>query len=917
MPEWRAEVRRALARLNLELAREESIAEELVEHLEERYDELLRRGCGEDEAYRTTLQELDEEKLRTELVAMFQEPSAKVAAGANSASSFWSGLSRDVRLAWRQMRLNPAFALVAILSLALGVGANTAIFELIDAVVLRTLPVPDPGQLAEVRLTHEGRVGTTVARQKDFSIAIWDQLRQQQRGFSKLAAWSTEGFDLAHGGEARNADGMWVSGTFFDVLALKPALGRLLSPSDDVKGCGIQGAVISYGFWQREYGGGADVIGRAVSLDRHAFQIIGVTPQTFTGLEVGRKFDVAVPLCSETALHADDAWSNSDTTWWLNAIGRLKPGWSRELAMAQLATAAPGIFSTTLPGKYDPVEKKAYLNFGFRVDPAATGDSLLRAQYQAPLYVLLAISGLVLLIACANIANLMLAKAAAREHEMALRLALGATRGRIVRQLLVESLLLAAMGTAAGVMLAYMLGAALIAGIGTERDQVYLSLAPDWRMLAFTTLVALLTCVVFGVAPALQAARTKPGAVMKAAGRAVTEGRQSYLLRRGFIVAQMALSLVLVVTALLFVQTFRNLVNMNTGFEPQSILIAGFDSSAMNLPVERRLTYKRELLDQVRALPGVTAAAETSIVPLSGDGWNDFLDIPEKGVRRKLINFSQVSAEYFRTLEIPVLAGRDFGDSDTVNSPLVAIVNEAFVRQVLDGGTAIGTTFHERREDGKPDAIFRIVGVAGNTKYLELREKEGPIVYVPESQDASPDLGSTMLIRSRLDASSLSAQLKKIAAGHSSEIVLNFSAMRTGILNQLRRERLMASLSGFYGGLAALLATVGLYGIMSYSVARRRTEIGIRMALGATRGRMLGMVMREALTMLGVGVGLGILLVITAGRLVQAMLFGLKPGDPSTLAVAIAGMIAVAVMASLIPAQRAARIQPMQTLREE
>jgi putative ABC transport system permease protein len=917
MPDWKSEVERAIGRLDLGLAREQAIVDELADYLGARYDDLIARGASETEAHAAVRAELSEERLRAELRPIFARAAEPMAPGSAPPQGFWTGTARDFLLAIRQLRLNPGFALVAILSLALGVGANTTIFELIDAVVLRTLPVQNPQQLADVHLIHGGRVGSTVARQKDISSAIWDQFRPQQQAFSDVAAWSTERFDLGHGGEARYADGMWVSGGFFHVLQVQPMLGRLIMPSDDLKGCGLQGAVISYSFWQSEFGGRANAIGSSISLDRHPFQIIGITPPAFTGLEVGRKFDVALPLCSEPALHGADGWTKSQTTWWLAVIGRLKPEWSFDRASAQFTSISSGIIAATLPSNYDAIERKDYLRFGFRAEPAATGDSPLRKEFEAPLCVLLAISGLVLLIACANIANLMLARASARQHEMALRMALGASRSRVARQLLVESLLLAVAGTAAGALLAQLIGRALIAGIGNSQDRVFLSLAPDWRMLAFTVSVALLTCLVFGVAPSMHAARAEPGSVMKAGGRGMSEGRQRLMLRRGFIVAQVALSLVLVVTALLFVRTFRNLVNLYVGFDQQNILVADFDASALNLPVERRMSFNQELIRQVRALPGVAAAATTAIVPLSGDGWNEFIDIPGTAVQRKLVDFTQVSSGYFNTLHVPLLAGRDFDANDSVNAPPSAIVNEAFARQLLGAGAVLGKTFGTRQAGGKPEKIFRIVGLAGNTKYLDVREEFVPIAYTAESQDPSPGLESMLLIRSSEDPRALIPSLKDLAAKDSPEIVLNFTLMRTSIIDRLGRERLMASLSGFYGGLAALLAAVGLYGIMSYSVARRKIEIGIRMALGASRRRILAMVLREALGMLWIGLLIGIILVVAVGRAAQSMLFGLRSTDPLTLALSAAGMIALTLIATLVPARRAAATQPMQTLREE
>jgi len=917
MPDWKNHVRAAVAHLNLDPGREESIVEELAEHLDDQYVELVRSGVSEAAAYRKVLEDLNKRKLGVELRPLFQSEPLAIAPGAGHQRGFLTGLGKDLRLGVRLLRLNPAFAIVAILSLALGIGANTAIFELIDTVVLRTLPVPAPERLAELRLIHDGRIGSSVARQHEVSSAMWEQLQRQQRSFSSVAAWSSERFNLGNGGEARYADGLWVSDGFFDTLQVRPTLGRLFSTSDDYKGCNTQGIAISYAFWQGELGGREDVLGRSLSLNGRSFPIIGVTSRIFSGLEVGRKFDVALPLCMEPVMHAEDAWTNGSTTWWLAVIGRLRPEFTFERASAQLASVSPGIFAATLPMEYDEVARRNYLRFRFRALPAATGVSDLRNDYEYPLWLLLAISAVVLLIACANMANLLLARASVRQHEMALRMAIGASRPRLVRQLLVESLLLATAGAVLGGVLAHALCKALIAAIGTGQDRVFLSLSVDWRLLAFTAGLAALTCLVFGVAPAFHAANTEPGAVVKTSARGLTGGRQRLLFRRGLIVSQMAFSLVLVITALFFVRTFRNLVSVDTGFRQDHILVADFDLSPLKLPVQSRLEYKRDLMAQVRTTPGVVSAAETAIVPLSGNGWNDFIDIPGTDLQRKLANFSEVSSDYFRTLGVPMLAGRDFNGSDTLKSPGVAIVNLAFANAYLGGGDSLGKAFGVRQDGGKPDKPYRVIGVVGNTKYGNLREPFGPIVFVAGSQDAATDLDSTVMIRSNEDLASLIPSLRMVAAKNNPRIVLNFSVLRTSIRRGLRRESLMAALSGAYGALAAVLSIVGLYGILSYTVTRRTSEIGIRMALGASRNRILGMIVQDALTMLGVGVALGTVLAIAAGRAVQTILFGLKPTDPLSLGLAITGMTVVALAASLIPALRAAAVQPIQTLREE
>ena len=917
MPDWTEEVRSAIAKLNIGPTREASLVEELSQHLTDRYNELRGNGVEDEQAYRLLKEELSDGRLVAELRPLLSPSPETPTLGLDTREPLFAGIGKDLRQAVRLLHLNPGFAVVAILSLALGIGANTAIFELIDAVLMRTLPVPSPQQLADIQEIHGGRIGSTVARQKEFSFALWDQLQQQQRAFSGIAAWSTERFDLGQGGEARYAEGMWVSGSLFKVLQLQPMLGRLIAQSDDYRGCGIRGVVISNAFWHREFGGLGNVIGSKLALDGHPFEIVGVTPPSFYGLEVGRNFDVALPLCSEPAIHAEGAWTADPITWWLAAIGRLNPGWTLKEASAQLASIAPGIYAATLPAEYDAAAKQDYLRFSLKAEPAATGASPLRKQYADPLWVLLSISGLVLLIACTNLANLMLARAGARQREMALRLTLGASRLRLIRQLLAESLLLALIGAAIGIALAQVLGRLLVAYIGHMRDPVFLPLYPDLRVLSFTFGVALITCVLVGVAPAIQASNADPGSVMKASGRGLTAGRERFLLRRGLIVTQIALSLVLLVSALLFIRTFKNLLALDAGFQQDGVLVADFDFSPLNVASANRLGYKRELLERVKNTPGVLSAAETSVVPLSGDGWNEFIDIPSASISRKLVYFDATSAGYFQTLQIPMLAGRDINEADTPASPRVAIVNEDFARSFFAGANPVGKTFGRQQSGGKPDEVFQIVGLVGNTRYRDLRENSVPIIFVAQYQIADPGTDSTFLIRSNEASSALIESFKDTAAKVSPAIVLNFSVLRTSVLEKLTRERLMATLSGFYGILAAVLAMVGIYGIISYMVVRRRNEIGVRIALGARKVNILGMILREALGLLAIGLVAGTGLAAAAGNAARSMLFGLNPTDPASMILAVGGLTIVAIAASLLPALRATAVDPMHVLREE
>ena len=501
-------------------------------------------------------------------------------------------------------------------------------------------------------------------------------------------------------------------------------------------------------------------------------------------------------------------------SWWIATIGRLKPGWTLDRASAQLAAISPGIFAASLPDKYDAVARKAYLSEHLGAFPAATGVSELRSYYEDPLWLLLALSGLVLLIACANLANLMLARASVREREMALRLTLGASRSRLIRQLLAESFLLATMGTLAGLALAQILSRALVAFLSTQQSQVFMELALDWRVLGFAAALALLTCLLFGVVPAIQASRTEPGVAMKAGARGATPGRDRFLLRRALVVSQVALSLVLLTGALLFVRTFQNLVTTNAGFQQDNVLVANIDFSPLKLPAENQMAFKQQLIEHMQAVPGVTSVAEILVVPMSHGGWDDNIDITD-GPQREDVTFNRVSPNYFRTMETPLLAGRDFNPTDTPTSPRVAIVSEAFARKYFGGANPVGRVF---RDSSPEKAPYQIIGLVKDTKYYELREEPLPIIFVSFTQKNGPEEHSVLMIRSNEPLPPLISSIKHASGEINSGMVLNFSVFKTQIREGLLREQLMATLSGFFGVLATILAMVGLYGVISYMV---------------------------------------------------------------------------------------------------
>jgi putative ABC transport system permease protein len=823
---------------------------------------------------------------------------------------------RDLKYGARLLRGAPGFTAVAILSLALGIGANTSIFQLLDAVRLRTLPVKDPAELAEVRVANanDGRSGNFTGARPELTNPLWERIRAGQQGFSRILAWGATSFETASGGESQRAQGLWVSGDFFGTLEIEPVLGRVINTADDVRGCGAPGAVLNHAFWQRRYGGDRHIVGQSIRLDGQLFPIIGVAPPGFYGVDVGTTFDVALPICAERLTRGDRSRLEVRRAWWLAAIGRLKPGWSMDRASAQLDAISPGIFAATVEPTYIPRSAKQYLEFRLGAFPAATGVSNLREDYETPLWLLLAISGLVLLIACANLANLMLARATAREREIAVRLAIGASRGRIIRQLLAESLLLAACGSALGAILSQALSTFLVSLFG---DAVVIDLRADGHVLGVTASLAVGACVLFGLAPAVRATRVAPASVIKAGARGSTGGRESFGLRRALVVVQVALSLVLVVGALLFVRTLQNLMAVDPGFRQDGLLVTTLDFRETGVAEPEQGPLHRDLLERVTRVPGVQAAASVFIPPISGGGWWNETILVDGVVQRAAPNLNWISDGFFKAMETPILAGRDFDEHDLLSAPPVAIVNESFARVFFGAQRPLGRTFQIETGPGEARPDFQIVGLVRDTKYDHVREPFGPIAFFPMGQNPRPGASDRIVIRSNLPLPALVSSVKRAVAEANPNILIRFETLASQVEKSLLRERLMATLSGFFGALAGLLATIGLYGVMSYMVARRRNEIGIRMALGADRALVVRLVLREAIVLLGAGTIVGLVLAAAAARATASLLFGLQPGDPATLAAAVAVLGAVGVLASYLPARRASRLEPTVVLREE
>jgi putative ABC transport system permease protein len=829
--------------------------------------------------------------------------------------------AQDLRYGARQLKQSPGFTLVAVLSLALGIGANSAIFQLIDAVRLRTLPVQNPEELVTIDFPDGSqRSGWFSARNSRFTSGHWEQIQARQRAFSGVLAWSATRFNLTSGGEARYAEGLYVSGEFFRHLGVQPILGRAFNAEDDSATCASPGAVLSYGFWQREFAGDREVVGRTVSLDGHSFPVIGVAPPAFFGVEVGRAFDVTVPLCADQLIAEDKKGRRPRPDgWWLAIMGRLKPGWTVERANAQMQTLAPGIMEATLPPTYLPDTAKRYLANKLVVGAAGSGISGLRRQYERPLWLLMATTGLVLLIACANLANLLLARASVREREIAVRLAMGATRGRLVWQLLAESLLLASLGAALGALLAQGLSRGIIAFFSTTNNPTFVGLGLDIRVLGFTAALAVTTCLVFGLLPAMRATRLAPAAVIRGAGRGSTDGPERFSLRRALVAIQVALSLVLLVGALLFVRSLQNLLAVDAGFRPEGVLAVSLDLRRPDYSKERLPVVYRELQERLSTQLGVLSVAQVGFTPISGSGWNNNIgpDGTVAGGSGKESYFNRVGPGYFRTMGTPVIAGREFNEGDTLSSPQVAIVNELFAAKFFNGANPVGRTFHREVEKGKQEPLFQIVGLVKNTKYYQLREDFLPIGFFPTAQNDDPGAGATFVLRITGSVGEVMGHVRTAVAEVNPAIGIEFRLMSKQLEESLLRERLMATLSGGFGFLAGLLATLGLYGVISYMVALRRKEIGVRIALGADRGRVIRLVLREAVLLLVVGLGVGALLAFWAGRAAATLLFGLKPYDPVSMLGAMVALSIVALVSSFLPARRAAAVEPMVALRDE
>jgi predicted permease len=814
-------------------------------------------------------------------------------------------LARDVRYTLQTLRRNPGFSAVTVLSLALGIGANAAIFTLINAVMLRSLPVKEPGRLVQITRLLEGRPGVV-------SYPLFEHFRDNVKSISSAFAQGTSDQAIVIDGEDEFVTADLVSGEYYRVLGIEPAAGRLPGPSDDTLSPSSTSSpsspaavIISDRYWQRRFGRSPSAIGKSFTIRDRAFTIVGVTPPSYEGARPGRAPDLMLPLLMMMSdVQRSEMGFNS-----LNVLARLKPGATVEQANAE-AQVLYGSFLQSQAARSTEKERAAILRQRAVALSAPDGFNPIRDNIARPLLILMGLVGLILMLACVNLSGLLLARAAARQHEISIRLAIGAGRGRLVRQFLTESLVLASVGGGVGLAMAGWFSTRLFTLFVNGRD-VVLSVAPDWRVLAFTCCVSLLACCVAGLAPALQAVRVNVNPALKDV-RAPGHRR----LGKAFVVAQLAISMVLVVGATLFVGTLVKLSTVDRGFDSDGVLVVSVRTSRP-YPAPRAKAVQRALLDRLRTVPGVRSASAAQILPVGGGLWDRTVQVEGYRFRpdeSETVGFNVIAPNYFATLGTPLLSGREFNDRDTDTSPKVAIVNESFARYFFGEGSALG------RRVTSVNVLYEIVGVVRDAKYQNLRDGIIKTMYIPwmQREGDQPSRYSYLARVAAGDPMRLLPRLDRLVREADPALRVRTAQPYATIIDQsVATERIMATLGGFFGVLALLVAALGMFGVLAFQVARRTNEIGVRMALGASRRTMMGLVLRDVVVMVvaGISIGAGGALVLTG--VARTILFGLTPTDPGVFVVAASVLAVAAVLAGWLPAVRASRVDPLVALRHE
>ena len=840
----------------------------------------------------------------------------------------WENLSYALRV----LRKSPGFTAVAVLSLGLGIGANTAIFTLINALLLRDVSVREPERLVEVSPVRceNARITADVSRAScsqfdrkiSFSYPMYRELERQQRVFSAVIGWSS-GFDLARvevNGALSQNEVFAVSGNYHSELGATPLLGRLLTPedADPRSGSTLRVAVLGYEFWQRRFAGAPDAIGKQIRIEGTPFTIIGVTRKWFTGLSTGEPPEITIPITAQPLVDPL-AFKRIDdrSLLWVMVTGRLKHGVTIDQAHTQLESFWPDLLAATASTPTPGLRRQRFLSMGLDVSAARTGVAPeLRAQFTRPLYLLLGIVGLILVVACVNLANLMLARAAARAQEMSVRVALGASRSQLAGRVLTESLTLSLGGAFLGIGFAYW-GSGVLVTLMTEGalTRVTLDLRPDVRVLALTMAAAILTAVLFGLAPAWRSARQDPAAVLQRNKRSFASGGNR--LSQALIVVQVSLSLILLLGAGLLMKSFQKLHSLDLGFAKHSLLEVSVQGRPEGRAKADARPYHQQLIERITRLPGVRAVGFAQGFLPSPEGWHEEVSAATGDWSRAsdvMADAALVSPDFFRTIGIALLRGREFDWTDDEEHPLVAMVSRSLAQRLFPKGDAIGQRI---RFGVMPDLqALEIVGVAADARIFRLREAAAPVLYIPCLQHPNWTDWSTVFVRTKEDPGKLATSVRREVESLGQEYIVSTKTAEQVASESLASERVNALLSSFFAGLALLLASIGLYGLMSYAVTRRTREIGVRV-LGAQQRRVRWMILRETLALTLLGIAIGIPSGLAATRIIASMLFGLSSSDLSTIVTACLSLLAVALFAGYLPARKASNIDPMLALRTD
>jgi len=839
-------------------------------------------------------------------------------------------LLRDLRQAGRMLRQNPGFTAVAILSLAFGIGVNTAIFSLVDALLLRTLPVEDPGRLVMVSDPNSSgvQIGTQGGERSLFTYEEFDRMRDRNQVFTGMfaAESSAERENVSiNGGSLEELRARLVSGDYFPTLGVKPLVGRTFTREDE-KGPGSDPyAVISYAYWQKRFGLDAAVLGKTIQIHKSFLTIIGVMPPRFFGETVGDSPDAWLPMMMEPLVKPGRDWlhddrSKAERVEWLLVAGRLKPGVTAKQAESSLNVLFQQVVHETAGSNLPPDRLRGLANQKIKIREGSKGASPVRDDFNEPLLVLMAVVALVLLIACANVANLLLARSAARQREIGIRLAIGASRGRLIRQLLTESLVLALIGGAVGILFAFWASQLLLRMVASGPNPVPLDIHPDLRMLAFTLGVSLLTGLVFGLAPAFRATNVDLSSTLKENSRGVIGSGTRITIGKALVISQVAISLLLLIGAGLFLRTLQNLQRVDLGYPRDKLLLVHIDALAAGYQSAQRAAVFQTLLERFRSTPGVRAVTLSENGLFSGTESGDGITVEGYKPQKKgddHARFDQIGPGYFSTLGVPILLGREIGPQDAGTSAPVCVINEAMSRFYFGTRNPIGKHITDEFPDTR--TTFQIVGVTKDDRDHGLRGDVPRRFYVPFFQGLGgiPPEGN-FEIRTFADPNSVIRMIRQqVEQVDRSLPMLSASPLGELLDRRLTQERLLAQLCAFFGALALLLASVGLYGVLSYSIARRTNEIGIRMALGAQRRTVLAMVLREISVVVAVGIAIGVPVAFALTRLVSSKLYGVKATDPLTIMVSSLVLAVVAILAGYLPARQASRVDPLVALRYE